>query len=380
MLHCLVPGSRPFPATGDGPLSGMRTAVKDCIELAGHTSSFGHARWRETHEPAGRDGDVVARLRSAGAEIVGVAKLDQLAYSIVGNAGEGEPPVNRYDPACFCGGSSSGSASAVAGGLVELGVGTDTGGSVRVPAAACGLYGLRTTHGRVSAEGVIPLARSLDVVGFLAASTEVIRRALEATAVAAGEPCTFRRVMHLGGYAAVSLADRLADSLGAAIEPRDAADLVAPEVGDLMARVQGREIWADHGPWIAEHRDALSDDVQMRLRRCEALSADPFEVIEADLAARERYRRTVRALVGDDGLLVAPVRPERGPRRDWGDERLRTFRTEAFRLTAPSSLSGLPQLVVTGESLEDPGLSLIGPPNSEEALLAVAQQLEEVRG
>src|SRR5947209_10835611 len=189
MLHCLVPNSRELAPTGTGPLSGVRTVLKDCLAVAGHQSSFGHPRWRETHAAANCDAEIVSRLRHAGAEVVGLVKMDQLAYSIVGNAVEGEPPVNSYDPACFCGGSSSGSASAVAGGMAELGVGTDTGGSIRVPAAACGLFGIRPTHGRLSADGVIPLAASLDVVGFLAADPAPLARALAVSvkAAASGE-------------------------------------------------------------------------------------------------------------------------------------------------------------------------------------------------
>jgi amidase len=373
MLHCLVPNSRAYAPTGAGELSGVRAVIKDCIEIAGHTSSFGHPRWRETHEPAARDAPVVAHVRGAGAQIVGLAKLDQLAYSIIGNAGEGEPPVNTFDSECFCAGSSSGSASAVAGGLAELGVGTDTGGSVRVPAAACGLYGLRPTHGRVSSEGVIPLAASLDVVGFLAASTSVLARAL---AVVSGvvEPQPFGQVIALGAGAA-PLAARLGTLLGAPVQRREVAELAGRKLGDLMARVQSREIWATHAPWIVEHRGALVEDVQLRLRRCEALSADPDPVVRADLDARARYREEVRALVGDDGLLVAPVRPERGPRRDWSEQRLRSFRAQAFQLTAPSSLSGLPQLTLCSKRCEHPGLGLIGPAGSEESLLAVAEAL-----
>jgi amidase len=380
MLHCLVPDSRSLDATGAGALSGVRTAVKDCFGIAGHRSSFGHARWRETHAEARDDAEAVARLRRHGATIVGLTKMDQLAYSIVGNAGEGEPPVNTHDPACFCGGSSSGSASAVAGGLAELGVGTDTGGSIRVPAAACGLFGLRPTHGRVSVQGVIPLARSLDVVGFLAKDPLLLARALAATTSLAAAPGPLRRVLHpvgLGedrdGASTSNLSDRVARILGAPVERVDGTELVNPEVGDLMARIQGREIWAAHSVWISQHMNVLTEDVQTRLRRCESLSADAPAIIKADLEARERYGQMVRTLVGTDGVLVMPVLPRRGPRRDWDDTELMTFRRECFQLTAPSSLAGVPQMVLTGEPEGgDVVLSLAGPRESDEALLSLA--------
>lgn len=163
--HCRAPESCSMAATGTGTLDGLRLAVKDMFAIEGHVSSFGHPRWRETHSPWSYTAPVLDRLLSAGASNAGLAKLDQLAWSIVGNAGEGVPPLNSAYPERFTCGSSSGPASAVAAGQADVGVGTDTGGSIRVPAAACGLYGLRPTHGLISAEGVLPLAPSFDTVG-----------------------------------------------------------------------------------------------------------------------------------------------------------------------------------------------------------------------
>lgn len=127
------------------------------LAIEGHISSFGHARWRETHSPWTYTAHVLNRLLAAGASIAALAKLDQFAWSIVGNAGEGVAPLNSAYPDRFTCGSSSGPASAVAAGLADIGVGTDTGGSVRAPAAACSLYGLRPTHGAISTEGALPL-------------------------------------------------------------------------------------------------------------------------------------------------------------------------------------------------------------------------------
>ncbi|MGN6676281.1 MAG: amidase family protein, partial [Streptosporangiaceae bacterium] len=132
-----------MPAAGTGTLNGLRLAVKDMFAIEGHVSSFGHPRWRETHSPWNYTSPVLERLVGDGASIAGLAKLDQLAWSIIGNAGEGVAPLNSAFPDRFTCGSSSGPASAVAAGLADVGVGTDTGGSIRAPAAACGLYGLR---------------------------------------------------------------------------------------------------------------------------------------------------------------------------------------------------------------------------------------------
>src|SRR5216684_4851903 len=167
-VHCWVPDTVGLPATGPGPLDGMTVAVKDMIGVAGHVSSFGHPRWRATHSASEETAPAVSRLLAAGASVAGLAKLDQLAYSLIGNAGEGTAPLNSQYPDRFTGGSSSGPAAAVAAGLADVGLGTDTAGSIRVPAASCGLFGFRPSHGLVSAHGVLPLAPSFDVVGVLA--------------------------------------------------------------------------------------------------------------------------------------------------------------------------------------------------------------------
>ena len=171
-----------LPATGPGPLDGVTVAVKDMFAVAGHVSSFGHPRWRATHPPSAETAPAVSRLLAAGASVAGLAKLDQLAYSLIGNAGEGTAPLNSRYPGRFTGGSSSGPAAAVAAGLAGLGLGTDTAGSIRVPAASCGLFGFRPSHGLVGAGGVLPLAPSFDVVGILARSAAMLGPALEVLA------------------------------------------------------------------------------------------------------------------------------------------------------------------------------------------------------
>ena len=381
-LHCFVPDSRPLPATGAGPLSGVGMAIKDMIAVAGHTSSYGHPRWRATHAPARAEAEALTRLRAAGGAVAGLAKLDQLAYSLTGNVGEGDPPVNPHDPERFCGGSSSGSASAVAGGAAELGVGTDTAGSIRIPAAACGLFGIRPTHGLVPADGVLPLAPSLDTVGFLARDPGLLARALGAAAAGPPDAMRLRRVLlprdltdHADDAtcaAVAALADRAAAALGADVEPVEAATLLSAAVGDMFARVQGREIWREHGPWVSDNLEQLAVDVQVRLRICEARGGDPPDAVRADLDARERYRRTVRDLLGADGVLVLPVLPRRGPLRAWSAEELTAYRSACFRLTAPGSLAGVPEVVVPA-GVHAAGLA--GPPGGDLALLRLAAAL-----
>src|ERR1700722_17164489 len=147
--HCWVRDSESVPATGSGPLDGQTMAVKDMFAVQDRVSSFGLGRWRETHGPSEATAPVIAALLASGASIAGLAKMDQIAWSIVGNVAEGTAPLNSVYPDRFTCGSSSGPASAVAAGLADFGIGSDTGGSIRAPAAACGLFGLRPTHGAI---------------------------------------------------------------------------------------------------------------------------------------------------------------------------------------------------------------------------------------
>lgn len=144
-LNCFVPNSSELKTTDKGILTGKAFVVKDLFAISSHISSFGHPRWRKSHKKSSETVPVVVKLLKAGATLAGITKMDQMAYSLIGNAGEGEPPTNPLYPDRFTGGSSSGSASAVAGMIADIGIGTDTGGSIRIPAASCGLFSIRPT-------------------------------------------------------------------------------------------------------------------------------------------------------------------------------------------------------------------------------------------
>jgi amidase len=356
--HCWVPGSLTLPATGDGPLTSRTAAVKDLLSVAGHVTSFGHARWRDTHTASRETAPVVSRLLDAGASVAGLAKLDQLAYSIIGNAGEGTAPLNALYPDRFTGGSSSGSASAVAAGLADIGLGSDTGGSVRVPAAACGLLGLRPSHGVIDPSGAVPLAPSFDVVGIMTADAATLGQAftaLSGIAPPAG-PAELREVrlaadcLHAlspeAADAARATARALAGRAGCQLTECQFGGFSSRDVGALFARLQGREIWRNHGRWVRANADALAADVRARLRRAEAVSAAP----EADRLADERawrdYRAAYERFCAPGTVIVLPVMPDLPPRRDASPDELLTFRVESFTFTSPSSLTGCPELVI----------------------------------
>ena len=387
-VHCWVPDSVRLAATGSGPLDGVTLAVKDMFAVAGRVSSFGHPAWRATHEPARATAPAVARLLAAGASAAGLAKLDQLAYSIIGNAGEGTPPVNSLYPDRFTCGSSSGPAAAVAAGLVAASLGTDTGGSVRAPAAACGLFGLRPTHGLISAEGVLPLAPSYDTAGVMTRDLGLLGRVLGVLAPAPPAGVPIRRVLLpadvLAGAsvqtaeAVRAVAVALGAAVGAELDQSELGVFISSEVADLFSRLQAREVWATHAAWLGQHRDVLAADVRDRADRAERLSADPAGRQLADRRAGLEYRAALDRAAPPDAVVVLPVMPGLPPLRTASPDELAQFRLSALKFTAPASLAGRPELVIpvrhqaSGLGL---GVGLLGAAGQDPELLRVAGRL-----
>ncbi len=169
-------GDLRLPGATTGPLVGLTFAAKDLFDIAGYVTGAGNPDWLRTHTPAGETAPAVRMLLDAGATLVGKTLTDELAFSMSGENIHYGTPVNPAAPGRIPGGSSSGSASATAGRLVDFALGTDTSGSIRVPASYCGLFGMRPTHGRVSCRGVVPLAPSLDTVGWFAREALLLQR------------------------------------------------------------------------------------------------------------------------------------------------------------------------------------------------------------
>jgi amidase len=385
-LNCLVSDSLRIAATGSGALSDRTFVVKDLFSIAGHVSSFGHPRWRTTHKPNGTTAPVVERLLGAGASMTGLAKLDQLAYSMIGNVGEGKAPINSLYPDCFTGGSSSGTASAVAGGVCDFGLGTDTGGSIRVPAAACGLFSIRPTHGLIDSIGALPLAPSFDVVGLLARDPLTLGEAFEVLLGRSPQdsPPIERLLLPtdcLDGLAPpvaeviVGFASILGDRFGMSVEATTFARFTGTEVADLFTRLQGREIWATHGEWIRENHRFLAPDVVRRLKRAESLAGSSVKDVAADARARDEFRTEYERLTGAGTAILLPVMPGLPPRRDADAEELLRFRTESLRWLSPAGLTGSPEVVmpvVHGESELTYGIGILGAKGADLSLLALA--------
>jgi amidase len=327
----------------DGNDASPRLAVKDCIDVAGLPTTAGCPVVAEMAERAHTDAPVVASAREGGARIVGKASLTELCWSASGINHWAGTPLNPRDPRRLPGGSSSGSAVAVATGEADVAFGTDTGGSVRVPAACCGVVGLKTAHGRVSMKGVYPLAHSLDTVGPLGADVAAVElgmRLVEPSFLVpdAPGPLVAGRIALAGGSGAADPAieaavDRALDAAGVAVTrvPGWDADAVISAIG-VIIDAEGFRSNAYLMPYLRQ----LSPSVQRNLERGARLTP-------ADRLAAERTRAAVRgtfeALLADFPVLVLPTLLRQPPL-------LGEHGFVLTALTAPASLAGLPALAL----------------------------------
>ncbi len=314
-LGAFVPGAIIQRAPrGAGPLSGLSFAAKDLFDVAGLVTGCGNPDWANTHEPAEADAWAVDALLGAGATLRGKTVTDEISLGLLGINRFYGTPLNPRAPDCVPGGSSSGSASAVAGGLVDVALGTDSGGSVRIPASFCGLYGLRPTHGRISTAGMMTQAPSFDTVGYFAARRSDLRPRRRRAARGTGRRRAPRRD-HRGIrlFRARRRARAACSAAGArSAAPRRASQRVPLAEGDLAdwARhqrvLQKSEFHATFRDWIdrvnprfsAEVAGAFADDGRMTAS----------DIAEAK-AFRERASQRIDQVLDGRRMLCLPTSP-----------------------------------------------------------------------
>ena len=368
----------------DGPLRGLTFGVKDIFHIAGHRTGFGHPDWLRMHPPAEVTAAVVQRLLDAGARMIGKTHTDELAYSLSGENMHYGTPVNPAAPDRIPGGSSNGSVSAVAGGLVDFALGTDCGGSVRLPASYCGVLGMRPTYGRVPLDGVIPFGPSFDVAGWFARDADVLERVGRALLNDESEPPVPKRLLYARD--AFDLVDpqvteALEDAVGKAVVAIGSSEEVRVSPESLPAwfetfRVlQAAEVWGNHGAWVEAVKPEFGRGIRERL-------AWASQVTEDDVAACKVKHTAIRAriygLIKEGDILCLPTSPRVAPLRNTPTNDIEVrFRHQAMGLLCIAGLGGLPQVSLPLASLDGLplGLSLVGPRGADTQLLALTRKL-----
>jgi Asp-tRNA(Asn)/Glu-tRNA(Gln) amidotransferase A subunit family amidase len=385
-----VVGAPLAPALGSGPLDGCGVAVKDLFAVAGHPVGGGVPAYLAGQPPRPTSASCVTALQRAGAHLAGIAQTDEFAYSIAGrNAHYGDAP-NPAAPGRLGGGSSSGPAAAVALGQVEIGLGTDTAGSIRVPASYQGLVGFRPTHGAIKADGVLPLAPSFDTVGWLtrdvAASLAVARVLLpprhegspSSHSNSVARTVRLSAVERLAEPAVLALFTERVGQLAAAgllpaAEQADLPEETLEEWFTAFRTVQAYEAWHAHGAWITAHPGALGDDVMARFTAAAAVTGSQAADARAAVA---KARAGLTGLL-DGAVLVLPTAPGPAPLRAAGAAEIDDVRGRTLRMSCLAPLAGAPalSLPLTGH-VAPVGLCLVGAPGTDTALLALAGILE----
>ena len=365
-----------------GPLKGLTFAAKDLFDVAGARTGFGHPEWLRTHEPATKTAPAVQRLLDAGATLVGKTITDELAYSLTGENVHYGTPRNPRAPDCVPGGSSSGSASAVAGRLVDFALGSDCGGSIRIPASYCGIYGMRPTHDRITLEGTAPFASSFDVVGWFARDAALLER-VGRMLLGDDEPAKpFKRLL-LCADAFAAVTPEVRDALAPGVKQvADAMDVtleiatIAPEGldawRDTFRVIQASEIWASLGGWISEYRPTLGPGIRERFAVAAHIQAN---VVEAATHRRMAIRAGLDALLEPGALLCLPTSPRVAPLKGLAPDAVEVeYRNQALNLLCIAGLCGLPQISlplaeIDGQPL---GLSIVAARGADVDLLAMA--------
>jgi amidase len=380
---------------GSGPLDPLCFGVKDVIDVAGWKTGCGNPTWRESHPRAVAHAVCVEQLLQAGARCVGKTISDELAFSLLGENHFYGTPLNAKAPDRVPGGSSSGSASAVACGLVDFALGTDTGGSIRVPASNCGIWGFRPSHGFISVAGVNPLAPSFDTVGILAHDADVLARVALVLLASAPAPATKPGTIHLI-HEAFALADAdvqqalsepvrwLCGFLGQQIRQSSLCDFAADKPGrnfatwcDTYCVIQWAEIKSCLGAWMADAKPEFGPDVAGSFELANQL--DRRRVAKA-LERRERYSRSLHDFLGPADLLCIPTTPALAPPKGAAPQRSASgsgYYPRTLGLTSIAGIGRLPQVSMPlAHAGEVPvGLSLLGRHGQDALLLEMAKRI-----
>jgi amidase len=381
--------------TKDGPIRDLRFAVKDLIDVAGHRTGCGNPTWFATHPPASVSAVCVEQLLAAGAQCEGKTITDEFAFSLLGENHHYGTPLNPAAPDRVPGGSSSGSASAVACRLVDFALGTDTGGSVRVPASNCGIWGWRPSHGLISVAGVMPFAPTLDTVGVLARSAELLERVaavLLATDASAARTPTLgtihlvREAFDIVDPAVHEALDEPIRRLHGILNMQTCITSLDQLCGDAQAAdlaswltiyrvLQGTEFESCLGGWIAEAKPALGPAMLAGIEFVRKL--DRTRIGES-VGLREHYFRRLNAALASGDFLCLPTAPTVAPLKgSKAYDRTSDYYWRTLSINAIAGVSRLPQVSMPLGQVDGApiGLSLLAARGRDRELLAVAKQI-----
>ncbi|WPB85433.1 amidase [Sediminicoccus rosea] len=387
-VKAFIPGERVTHAPlGSGVLDGLTFAVKDLFDVAGAITTYGNPDWGRTHPVAAATAPAVMALLEAGGELVGKTKTVELAYGLTGENVWHGTPINPNAPDRFPGGSSCGSAAAVGAGLVDFALGSDTGGSVRIPASYCGVFGIRPSWGAVSLAGACGLGPSFDTCGWFARKASVLQAVGDAllpedalpNATQLGpllklqgvwmnaDPATANALLP-----ALEAVERVLGS-GPAARVEGPTDILAQAYENFRC-AQAQEAWATLGSWVTATNPKFGPGVRERFEA--ARDMDPAKAA-AGRAFRKRFSARVRSLLAGGAVFAFPTSPFPAPLLTASLAEQNAVRERSMGVTAISGLAGLCEVSIPAGRVDGApvGLSLAAAPGRDRALLDLATRV-----
>jgi len=366
------------------PLSDLKYAAKDIFDVAGFVTGGGNPDWKATHPPADQHAWIVETLLNAGATMVGKTHTDELTRGILGENAHYGTPINSRALGRVPGGSSSGSAAAVAGGLVDFALGSDTGGSVRIPASFCGLWGLRPTHDRIPLEGILKQASSYDTIGWFtrdAATYAQVAQVVFQTSIPDTSPTRiiiaqdlFDEADENVSAALLPIAEKIAAMVGSSATVKLAPNGLA-EWSAQQNVLQSKEAWDTVKDWVDQVNPRFSFWVSERYQF--AINLTDAQIDEA-AAVRDSLRIRMDEVFADGGFLCLPTAVVPAPLRGLPASAKKDVQSRLSRLTCIAGTTGRPQLSMPlGEVNGMPvGISIMGDRGSDEQLIGFACRVE----
>lgn len=383
--HAFIKGPFDVERSEDGPLANVTFAVKDVFDVRGYRTGAGNPTWLEHAPTAIANAAAIDSLLHSGALLVGSTITDELAFSLSGTNVHYGTPLNSRAPGHIPGGSSAGSAAAVAAGTVDFALGTDTAGSTRVPASYCGIWGIRPSHGRVSMSGVVPLAPSFDTVGVLAASGSLLGPVLGSLLGEGYQPNSRRITGLIAAGDLFELADppvradlevaiqKLSEILGLSVHWRELMGKEAiEEYGEGFRQQQMAEVWQTHGQWIERYKPHFGPGIAARFEFAAKAHPPPdFRLSRL----RDAVQSVLRNAISPGCLMVLPATPSPAPALAELPDAKERLRRKIIGLNSIAGVSGSPELVCpfqTSGGLPI-GLGIMGLPGDDELLCSIAE-------
>jgi len=379
--NAFVPGEMTtVPPVKNGKLSALTFAVKELYDVKGFVTGAGNPHWKNTHSVAQTTAPTVAALLNEGATMLGKAISDEMAFSLNGENIHYGTPLNSKCPDRIPGGSSSGSAAAVAGGLVDFALGTDTAGSMRIPASYCGVYGFRPTHGIVSLEGIHPMAPSFDVAGWFAKTPDIMAKVgsvlfgTETPEFKVNRFVIARDLFDTKDIGTASKYEAFIQGLS-----RLPVEIVETELGkpdfstwiEVLRNIQWWELNQAHGEWVFQNLDKFGEEIRGRLEKISSVTRNDME--EKRLV-RKQLINNIENIITPGTIVVFPTAPGVAPLKGRSIDEAMASRIRTMRHTCVATVAGLPQ--VSMPLIEKDGcpigISFMGARGQDGQLLAAA--------